>query len=175
MAMLGAALWAAIAFGSTSHQSAVVVKAVDKGVSFAPNKYIQDNMFFSPGTVTVASGGTVTFTYGGMKSEEPHTLTIVKRSELPRTAAQVNNCRACQQYATPHLKNPKAEPGPNNPIVHWTLDKGQPGLDEPGDSIAIQEPGPHKTITAKVTAPAGTMLYFLCAVHPWMQGKIVVH
>ncbi|MGI8421234.1 MAG: cupredoxin domain-containing protein [Gaiellaceae bacterium] len=25
-----------------------------------------------------------------------------------------------------------------------------------------------------VSAPAGTTLYFLCAVHPWMQGKIIV-
>jgi len=25
-----------------------------------------------------------------------------------------------------------------------------------------------------VTAKPGTTLYFLCAVHPWMQGKIVV-
>jgi hypothetical protein len=26
----------------------------------------------------------------------------------------------------------------------------------------------------KVTAPAGTTLYFMCAVHPWMQAKLVV-
>ena len=103
-----------------------------------------------------------------------HTLTIVKKSDLPKTGAQVENCRACQRYATPHLKNPKAPPDEHNPIVHWTLDRGQPGLDTVGDSLAIQQPGPHKSITATVTAPAGTTLYFLCAVHPWMQGKIVV-
>ena len=66
-----------------------------------------------------------------------------------------------------------AEPGPANPIVHWTIDKGQSGLDTVGDSIAIQ-PGAHKTISATVSAPSGTRLYFVCAVHPWMQGKIVV-
>ena len=32
----------------------------------------------------------------------------------------------------------------------------------------------HKQISIKVTAKPGTTLYFLCAVHPWMQGKIVV-
>jgi hypothetical protein len=26
-----------------------------------------------------------------------------------------------------------------------------------------------------VSAPAGSVLYFVCAVHPWMQGKIIVH
>jgi hypothetical protein len=76
--------------------------------------------------------------------------------------------------AVPHLKNPKAPADQNNPIVHWILNKGKPGLDRVGDSVAIQEPGPHKSITIKVTAPAGTTLYFLCAVHPWMQGKIEV-
>jgi plastocyanin len=34
--------------------------------------------------------------------------------------------------------------------------------------------GRDKTNTVKVTAKPGTTLYFLCAVHPWMQGKIVV-
>ena len=175
VAGVGAAAWAAVAFGATaSHQSGVTVRALDKGISFAPNKYIQDNMGFAPGTVTVASGSSLTFTYGGKPSQEPHTLTIVKRSDLPRTGGQVENCKACQQYATPHLKNPKAPPGEGNPIVHWTLDKGQPGIDTVGDSIAIQAPGPHKSITVKVTAPSGTTLYLLCAVHPWMQGKIVV-
>jgi hypothetical protein len=85
---------------------------------------------------------------------------------------QVENCKACR-LATGHLKHPRAEPGPTNPIVHWTLNKGQPGLDTVGDSIAIQ-PGAHKRITVQVSAPSGTTLYFVCAVHPWMQGKIVV-
>jgi plastocyanin len=172
VAVVGAGTWAAFALGSS--QGGVVVLAKDTGVTFAPNKYIQDNMAFSPGTVTVKSGESLTFKFGDTKSMEPHTLTIMRKSDLPRTGAQVENCRACQQYATPHLKNPKAPPGEQNPIVHWTIDKGQPGLDTLGDSIAIQQPGPHRTITAKVTAPAGTTLYFLCAVHPWMQGKIVV-
>jgi hypothetical protein len=33
---------------------------------------------------------------------------------------------------------------------------------------------PHKTAKVVISAPAGTTLYFLCALHPWMQGKIVV-
>jgi hypothetical protein len=34
--------------------------------------------------------------------------------------------------------------------------------------------GPHKSETVVVSAPPGTRLYFMCAIHPWMQGKIVV-
>ena len=89
--------------------------------------------------------------------------------------AQVNTCKPCREYATPHLKNPHAPPGPGNPIVNWILNKGQPGLDTPGDSVAIQQPGTHHSVTINVSAPAGTTLYFMCAVHPWMQGKIIVH
>lgn len=168
---------AAFAYGSPAKQNrgGVVVLAKDKGITFAVNRYIQDNMYFAPGTVTVKSGESLTFKFGDRKAMEPHTLTIVKQSDLPKTAGEVENCKPCEQYATPHLKNPKAPPDEHNPIVHWTLNKGEPGLDAVGDSIAIQQPGPHKSITVKVSAPAGTTLYFVCAVHPWMQGKIVVH
>jgi plastocyanin len=170
-----AAVWAAVAMGSPAkpHQGGVVVLAKDTGITFAPNKYIQDNMAFSPGTVTVKSGESLTFKFGDSKAMEPHTLTVVKKSDLPTTGDEVENCKACERYATPHLKNPKAPPDQNNPIVHWTLDKGQPGLDAVGDSLAIQ-PGAHKSIKEIVSAPAGTTLHFICAVHPWMQGQIVV-
>jgi plastocyanin len=170
----GLLLLGANAFGSSSAKG-VVVKVNDTGVSMSPNKYIQDNMAFSPGTVEVKSGQTLTFEYQ-QKAMEPHTLTVVKQSDLPKTGAQVENCSACQKLATGHLKNPHAEPGPGNPIVHWTLNKGKPGLDTVGDSIAIDSTAKpaHKQISIKVTAKPGTTLYFLCAVHPWMQGKLVV-
>jgi len=170
-----AASWAAYALGSSTSARGVVVLAKDKGVTFVANRYIQDNMFFAPGTVNVKSGESLTFKFGDANAMEPHTLTIVKKSDLPRTSAQVENCKPCQRYGTPHLKNPTAAPDEHNPIVHWVIDKGQPGLDTTGDSVAIQQPGPHKSITAKVSAPAGSVLYFVCAVHPWMQGKIIVH
>ena len=172
MPLVAAGVWITLASGAPATGS-VRILAKDSGVSFAPNKYIQDNMAFSPGTITVKSGGSITFAYGGEKSMEPHTLTIVKKSDLPTTGAEIENCKACERYAVAHLKNPKAPPDEHNPIVHFTLDKGQTGLDAVGDSLAIQ-PGAHKTNKAVVSAPAGTTLYFVCAVHPWMQGKIVV-
>jgi plastocyanin len=170
-----AAGWAAYALGSSTPPGrGVVVLAKDNGVSISPNKYMQDNMFFSPGTITVKSGGTITFKFDKPGSMEPHTMTILRQSDLPKTGAQAENCKPCERYATPHLKNPKAPPDQNNPIVHWILNKGKPGFDTVGDSVAIQEPGKHKSVAIKVTAKPGTTLYFLCAVHPWMQGKIVV-
>jgi hypothetical protein len=29
-------------------------------------------------------------------------------------------------------------------------------------------------VSIPVSAPAGTTLHFICGMHPWMQGKIVV-
>jgi plastocyanin len=170
VAVIGGSVGVGFALASSS-SGAVTVKtfAADK---VAINKYLRNDLQFKPGTVTVKSGGTLRFTYGD-REQEPHTLTIVPKAQLPKTVQQVENCSVCQRYATPHLKNPRAQPGPGNPIIHWTLNQGQPGLDTIGDSLAIQ-PGAHKTISAVVSAPAGTTLYFVCAVHPWMQGKIVV-
>ena len=159
--------------GSSTDGATVKVK---DGQTYAINRYAQENLRFVPGTITVTSGSTLAFTFGD-KEQEPHTLTVVPKAKLPRTVAQINNCRVCQQVGTAHLKNPKDLADaltPKNPIVHWTLDKGQPGLDTTGDSLAIQSPGAHKTNSTVVSAPPGTTLYFLCVIHPWMQGRIIV-
>lgn len=169
---VGVAVAASVSFASNPG-AGVTIKAKENP-KIAPNKYFQDGVHFTPGTVSVASGSMLTFTFADKKVMEPHTLTIVNKSDLPKTVAQVENCKPCQKYATPHLKNPKAPPDQNNPIVRWKLNKGRPGLDTVGDSVAIQEPGPHKTISILVSAKPGTTLYFMCAVHAWMQGKIIV-
>jgi plastocyanin len=168
--VLAGAAGSGLALASSSAGGATI-KTFSKD-TVAINKYIQSGDRFAPGTIKVKSGATLTFEYGD-REQEPHTLTIVPAAQLPKTLQQVENCRVCQVYGAPHLKNPKAPPDQNNPIVHWTLDKGQPGLDAVGDSLAIQ-PGAHKSIREIVSAPAGTTLHFICAVHPWMQGQIVV-
>ncbi len=158
------------ALAGTSGGATVKVFAHEK---YVINKSVSEELGFTPGTVTVTSGSTLTFAYGNKQVDE-HTLTIVPQGRLPHTAPQIDQCAVCRQYATPHLKNPHAPPGPNNSIAHFVLDKGQPGLDTIGDSIAIAPTPAHKSITVQVSAPAGTTLYFICAVHPWMQGKIIV-
>ena len=151
----------------------VMIMATDDGASYVINKSVTDRMYFTPGATTVKSGQTLTFMYDGKPGQEPHTISVVSAKDLPKTSAQMNNCTICNQIATGHLQNPKAPPGPTNDIAHWTVDKGKPGLDEAGDSIAI-EGAKHKSISIKVTAAPGTVLHFICAVHPWMQGTITV-
>jgi hypothetical protein len=48
---------------------------------------------------------------------------------------------------------------------------GAAGFDQPGDSIIVPPGG---KVSFDVTADEGTNLNFLCALHPWMQGKFKV-
>lgn len=163
---------ASLLAGGASAADGATIKTIETP-KVAINKYLQIGLRFAPGTITVKSGSMLTLTEVG-KQDEPHTLTIVPRASLPKTVAQVENCGICQRLATPHLKNPKAPPDDKNPIVHFVLNKGGAGLDAVGDSIAVLPQGPHKSTSIKVTAPAGTTLDYICAVHPWMQGRITV-
>ncbi len=170
--------FAASAAMASNHAGGVTVKATDKGQTYVINKSATDSMYFSPAATSVKSGELLTFTYEGKPADEPHTISVVSEKDLPTTNAQINACanggnKACNTIVARHIKNPKAPPGPTNDIVHWIVDTGQTGLDGPGDSIAI-EGSKHKSISFKVTAPAGTTLYFFCVVHPWMHGKISV-
>jgi plastocyanin len=165
-----AALTRATACGAT-------VKVTDQ-VKFVVNQYFQDRMRFVPGTVAVKSGCTLTFEFATSGQSEPHSLSIVGASDLPKTTAQMVNCKICRRIGSQHVKHPGMPPGPSNPIVHWIVNAGQPGLDVPGDSLAILEakgaPPGRRSVTIPVSAPAGTTLHFICGLHPWMQGKILV-
>jgi plastocyanin len=158
---------AAVAFGSSSSGGPIV--RTPEQVLFVPNALSGTTMHFEPGTVSVKSGGTVTFM--NSEKDEPHTVTVVKESELPRTVAQVNACKACR-LALGHLKDPRHPD--TSPIKTFVLDKGAKGFDTRGDSVLLTPGGPHKKAVVTVSAPAGTTLYYVCAVHPWMQGSIVV-
>jgi plastocyanin len=178
--LLGAALlalaavtvpWAA-AGGERSTCAATTVNVSDHA-RYAINRYILDAMRFAPGAVTIKSGCTLTFSFATAGQDEGHSLSIVAQPDLPKTSAQIENCTVCKQIAAKHVKHAGQPPGPNNPVVHWIVNVGRPGLDAPGDSIVI-DPSEHKRVTITVSAPAGKILYFMCGLHPWMQGKIIV-
>jgi plastocyanin len=124
--------------------------------AFKVNKLAFDNQRFSMTTVPIRSGGTVTLV-NRAKTTDPHSISLVKRSQLPTSF----DCEVCGEIAAAHgaaLENP-------------VVDVGAPGYDQPGDSTFV---APHATVRFKVTAPAGTTLHFMCAIHPWMQGRIKV-
>ena len=175
-ALVAVAVPLAVAEGAGSACGATV--KVSDHMKFVINRYVQDEMRFDPGTVTVKSGCKLTFRFATAGQSESHSLTIVKQSDLPQTTAQMENCKICKQIASKHVAHPGHPAGPTNPIAHWIVNAGKPGFDEPGDSVVVAEakgaPPGHKSVAVTVSARAGTTLYFMCGLHPWMQGKIVV-
>jgi len=174
LAMLGAALvvlagsaLAASSKGNGSGKAKIVIKG---GASFKRNAYIKDSVHFVAGTVTVRSGGTVTLTNA---SKDPHTLSIVKQSQLPRTTSQIENCGVCGDLAKAHGVNPEGPPSSGPPPIPL-VNVGPVGFDQSGDSVFIGPKGPGGQVILKVTAPSGTTLNFMCIIHPWMQGRILV-
>ena len=134
------------------------------GTSMTAGESITDDQHFTPQDLSVKSGATVKLV-NKAKTEDPHTISLVKKSDLPKTAAQAFNCDACNAVLGSHAPNDQGVPG--MPVV----DVGQPGYDQPGDSTFV---APKAKISFKVTAKKGASLYYLCAIHPWMQGKIKV-
>jgi plastocyanin len=126
------------------------------------------NLRWGPLLVSVASGQSITFEHGD-KTMDPHTVTIATSlAQLPKSFDQAEppKCKPCA-VAQKHG-------GENGPPKHWILNAGKPGFDTLGDSVALAPKGPHKSATVVISAPAGTTLYFVCAIHPWMQGEIKV-
>jgi hypothetical protein len=164
VAVAGVAVGSAVAAGGGAPK-------VDKikivgGAKVKPGYYIQDKLRFTPYKSSVKSGGTISLTAAksGM-AEGPHTFSLVKKSELPKTAKAINNCKVCGQIAQEHGANPESEAPPTTPLVD-----GGDGFNKPHDSVFFDG----HALKLKVTAKKGTKLYYMCAIHPWMQGSVVV-
>ena len=149
---------ALIANGAVAAPSAVRTTGHERVV---PNAMVQATLRFTPGKVGLSSGDEVTFTDDDAQAA-PHTATIVE--EFPgATLEEIFGCGAPTEPCGLAL----AAHAVSGPVV----DVGEPGFNEPGDSLFFGQGG---TISAEVTAPAGTKLKYLCAIHPWMQGQITV-
>jgi hypothetical protein len=128
------------------------------------NKFIKDSVHFSPGKDSIRSGGTLTLRN---RTDEPHTFSIVKKSDLPRRASKIEDCGSpgtiCDTIFTAHQFDQNGNAG--KPVV----DVGATGIDQPGDSILLD---PKQSTKVTVSAPKGTTLYFICGIHAWMQGQL---
>jgi hypothetical protein len=107
----------------------------------------------------------------------PHTFSLVTKGSLPKTAKARKSCftpeHICLSIAKWHHFNPKTEK-----VGKADVEVGPEGwstmgsVKAEGDSWFTEKAG--GTTEEKVTAKAGTTLYFICAVHPWMQGSVKV-
>jgi hypothetical protein len=137
------------------------------------NRYLQDELRWKKDVYTVKSGGTV-HVLNLAADEGPHTFSVVKAKDLPKTVPQMFNCKVCEAIGKALGANPETE----DPPPHFYLENGVaqdtvPNLDKPGDTAFIP-PQKNYKVDLKVTAKKGTTLNFLCAIHPWMQAKVLV-
>jgi hypothetical protein len=113
------------------------------------------------------------------KQVGPHTFSLVTKGSIPKTANARHNCftpkHICLAIAKWHDFNPKTEKISINPVkvgaAGWSTMGNATG--KKGDSWFTGEKK-GTSITQRVTAEPGTTLYFQCAVHPWMHGKVTV-
>jgi plastocyanin len=139
---------AVVVFGGGAGAATTTVTILGQD-SFQPNGFVTATFHFSPGTITVHSGASAQWIDS---TADPHTITIVKPGQVPSTINQVFNCKVCANQAP-------------------SANVGGPGLDTPGDSLFVRSGG---SVSAPVTARAGTVLHYMCVFHPWMQGVINV-
>ena len=128
-----------------------------------PNELIYSTFHFSPEKAVVDSGQGLRFVHND-QAQEPHTATIVERADLPTDFMETFGCRVCNQALRAHFGG--------GALTRKVDVDGDGGLSAPGDSLFF---GPGESISRQVTAPSGTKLFYLCAIHPWRQGKIVVN
>jgi hypothetical protein len=167
---LAVVLVAAIAVPALAGQPAprnATVQAVGK-VTFKANRYVKDGMRWNRDTVVIRRGGNLTIRD---RTRQPHSFSLVRRNQLPRNLRQMENCFGpgpCDDLAVDHgAINPDTgeEQEPTVPLVNV----GPEGFNQPGDSVYLP---PGRRVRVEVTGRNDK--YYLCAIHPWMLGKIDV-
>lgn len=142
------------------------------------NRYFQAGLRFGKDVVVVKAGGTLVVR--NQTRDEPHSLSFVPKSALPKTLKAINGCFQGKGICGP-LGQAHQIDQQGNPKVP-AVDINQPGIDTAspqGDSWIFAPRGQAtatlpSTRTLKVTARAGTTLWFICGFHPWMQGVLRV-
>ena len=147
------------------------IKVDVKGLeTFEANSLFLSNLRFAPENIKVDKGDKVTWKDDALTSV-PHTITIVDPADLPANFAEAYICNwdkrilgvdgPCLQFMDAHGGIP-----PTTPVVNV----GRPGLDASGDSIFCPRIAP---LVLNYGRP-GSVLHYICIIHPWMQGSITV-
>lgn len=113
------------------------------------------------------------------KKVGPHSFSLVTKGSLPKTPKARKGCFApkhiCMSIAQWHGFSPKT-----GKVATDLVEAGPAGwstlgsTSKKGDSWFTEKKG--GSFTQEVTADPATTptIYFLCAIHPWMQGKTAV-
>jgi hypothetical protein len=178
---ISAKLGLAIAIGVTASLALAPALASGAGeLGPANTVYMKDGKgglrFEAPKTI-VAGQELEVLNQTNPKQVGPHTFSLVTKGSLPKTPNARQNCftpkHICMSIAQWHgVKG-------NGPVKVNPVEVGLEGWDtlgstsKKGDSWFTGSK-PNTSIVQKVSAAAGTRIYFLCAIHPWMQGSTEV-
>ena len=115
------------------------------------------------------------------KKVGPHTFSLVTKGSLTKTQSARKNCftpkHICLSISKWHGFDPKTEKITINPAEAGPEGWSTLGSNtKKGDSWFTGEKKKGTSFTQQVTADPATTptLYFLCAIHPWMQGQTAV-
>ena len=147
------------------------------GTKFKAGLYFKDDVRFKPRATVVKSGATVNVVNKSTDKDAPHTISFVEKKFLPKSfeAPALGPLGAAHAFneQTGDVGFFQVNDGvgvPNDQA--GVLEVNSLGTDQvAGDSQFI---APGQGTSFKVTAEKGSRLFYFCAVHPWMQGKITV-
>ena len=172
VAIIAAGGFAAVGASGQAPDTAVVKQKFS--LEMKPNRYVKDNMRFDKDVYTVKSGGTLKLVLN-QPQEGPHTVSLVKKRDLPKTAIEAfEGCKVCNVLGKAHGADPNSDEPPKFPFVENGKGQKSPSnFDRPGDS-ALTGPKKGSSVSMPVTAKPGSTRYMLCIIHPWMQAKLAV-
>jgi plastocyanin len=149
------------------------------GVQVKLGQYVKDNQRFKAADTTVKSGATVTLR-NKATTRDPHSISFTQKRYLPGTDFDTPVFAMLGKAHGVPEDNPEGDP------TIFVVDDGAAvpaggtlNVDtaftptSAGDSAFIA-PG-QKEFKFKVTADKGSRLFYFCAIHPWMQGKLTVN
>ena len=175
--VLGALTVAGAGGGSAAAKSAAAKPDVTKIKIELVRK---DKDLFFDGPATVPQGDQLQIKNNtNPRAIGPHTFSLVHQNVRPQGKNQIKACEKelkgiCGAVAIDwHEVNLQTGQIGVNPVEvgkHGWDTKGN--LKHKGDSVVLERKG--EKFQQKVTAPVGTTLYYMCVVHPFMQGQIEV-
>jgi plastocyanin len=164
---------AAVAANTAAVPKKVTIKQKG-GLEMKPNRFIKDLLRWDKDVYQVKSGGTI-HVVTSVASDGPHTFTVVKKKDLPKNAAQMEKCKICATLGQAHGFEQNSDAPPKFQFLEDGVGQATaPNVDKPGDSGLTGQGKRGESIDFTVTAKKGSQLYFMCLIHPWMQGKVVV-
>jgi hypothetical protein len=110
----------------------------------------------------------------------PHTFSLVTQGSIPKTKKARHSCFSNSNHICAAIAKWHGVPASGNgPVTKNPALAGLPGWDTMGN---LNKKGdswftgfkPKNSFAQQVTAPVGTKLYFMCAIHPFMKGSIDV-